>query len=554
MKRIIYSIAFIWLCYLDHIIGSATGYWQYALKNYTGVVIGIIILTAYSIKDFLKVPYAIWGIVFFAGRAAALHWAEGNVASYERFEAVVWNIGIYGLIWIRMLYGWFIEKKKKAMNWAAFGLWLSMMAGMILIRWDVVWPRFFLLFFSSLYLTDFSQKDLETLFTGMIEGIIIGFIILQGYACMYRPYDMLRYEGMYSNANINALFYLTVYAAVMCKWYQMKRRNRPLMLRIPILALAGILISLTIFTMGRIAMIGFFFVTILLLFFQTLGKESNSFKKKFKVCIADAIMIIASVLICFVPTYYAVRYIPAYVDEPLFFEADSGKMDSKVQKGEALDSPKYIRLDRVLKGSFGRFFWFLKAEEKQSAASGGNSLGTTMVVHAAEWEENVRMDEAPEAISVEPGTDKEHPILTSAADIKNPVKIRTSIYLYYLKHLKLFGQRDGVSQVWVTADYSAPHAHNLFLYIAGEFGAVIGLLFLIMVVWLYKEALWGIRKVPWEEGHYRSFVLVSFVTVLVTFGMLEICWVYGQLPFTLFFMVQYLFFSQNVTIQSHANL
>lgn len=34
---------------------------------------------------------------------------------------------------------------------------------------------------------------------------------------MFRPYDNVRYQGMYNNPNLNALFYLEVLAAVFAK-------------------------------------------------------------------------------------------------------------------------------------------------------------------------------------------------------------------------------------------------------------------------------------------------------------------------------------------------
>ncbi len=543
LKRVIYIICFVWLCYLDHIIGSADGSVQFALKNYTGVVIGIIILTAYRIRDFLKLPYLVWCILFFIGRTLAMNWAENNVAEVGRFEAVIWNIGIYGIILIRLIYRWCIEGKKPRMKWGPFGLWIAMMIIMMLSRTDLTWTRSIFVFFGFFYLTEFKTKDLNNLFIGLADGIIIGFFIIQGYACMYRPYDVLRYEGMYTNPNINALFYLTAYTAVLCKWYQMKLMKRHKYVRLPIIVLSGVIFSLAFFTMGRTALISMALVTVLFIGFQVLSQKRG----RLKIVMMDAGIIFASVIICFVPTYLAVRYIPAFVDEPLFFSEAMRYDEAKVHKGDAIDSEKYISLSEVLSSSFGRILWFMEEEEtSETEPSKVKTISVSLIfpelkVHAADeenWYEDWDWSEFDE-VYVEPGADKWHPILTDKEYETEPVKVRISIYKYYIEHLNWLGKRDGVDAVWISPNYSAPHAHNIFLAIAGDFGILVGAAFAITVFLTYHTVLFGLTDKKEGAWYYRLFVTIAFTTVTIAFGMLEICWIYGQLPFTLLFMMQY---------------
>lgn len=99
---------------------------------------------------------------------------------------------------------------------------MLMLVGMAVIRSDYAWPKALLGAFLCFYLIDFREKDLNNLFSGMAEGIILGFFIIQVKAWMYRPYDMFgnmlsRYSGMYSHPNMNALLYLCTYSAVLCK-------------------------------------------------------------------------------------------------------------------------------------------------------------------------------------------------------------------------------------------------------------------------------------------------------------------------------------------------
>lgn len=535
VRRIIYITGIVWLCYLDHIIGSATGYIQYALKNYTGVVIAVIVLTAYKLGDFIKLPYFLWIIVFFLGKSGVMAWAEGRIYEIERLEATLWNIGFYGMILIRIYYAWFVERKRPRMNWMVLCLWLVMMIGMVIVRTDISWPGWFLLFFCCFYLTEFSQEDLNNLYSGIVEGIILGFLLLQACACMFRPYDMLRYEGMYSNSNINALFYLLTYGAVLCKWYQMKLKRRRIWLRLPIIALTGILFSLTFFTMGRTALIAMVILTMIFLIFQALSRK----KERLKIVVLDIGAVTLAVVMCFVPTYYAVRYIPAYVDRPLFFEADMNKLEKKIQKGDPIDSERYTELKTVLEKSFDRLFWFLGREENSIL---NRILVPTMIVQAEGWQaESVTegSEAVPKVTSIKPGEDKSIPLFTKE-EAEDPVKVRMGIYKYYIENIKWIGQREGTADLWLTSNYSAPHAHNLFLHIAGEFGWIISGLFTVMIGVTYYTILAGIVKKRQGKWYFRLFVTAIFLTVVVTFGMLEICWTFGQLPFTMFFFVQYM--------------
>ncbi len=554
VKRIIYIVCFVWLCYLDHMIGSATGYIQHALKNYTGVVIAIIILTAYKIRDFVKLPYVLWTILFFLGRYGILSWAQGVVYEYDKLNATLWNVGLYGVVLIRLFYAWRVERRRRRMWKATFGVWLAMMLGMVLIRPDVTWAGWFLLFFGCFYLTEFREEDLNNLYSGMLEGIIIGFLLLQICACMFRPYDMLRYEGMYSNANINALFYLLTYGAVLCKWYQMKLKRRSVLLRLPVVALTGVLFGLTFLTMGRTALLSMFLLTVIFLVFQVISRKRG----RLRMVLLDGGAVALAILLCFLPTYYAVRYIPAYVDKPLFFEADMNKLEKKVRQGDAIDSDKYTDLETVLEKAFGRLFWF-REEEKTTLME--LFPGRLPIVEAAEADVLIRAEEWPvtastegmtvggiqtvSGLSIKPGEDKTVPLLT-AEEAEDPVQVRMGIYKYYVENTKWLGRRGGTPDLWLTSSYSAPHAHNIFLHIAGEYGWIIGGMFLLMILLSYHNVLMGLVEKRQGKWYFRLFVTVIFTTVAVSFGMLEICWTFGQLPFTMLFLVQYMTFHRPV--------
>lgn len=563
-KRIIYIVGFVCLVLIDAIMGSETGGVRHGMKNYTGVVLGLVILTAYRLKDFLKLPYLLWTVIFFIGRAEILQWVEVNYWEHMvlRVNTALWAAGVYGLVVIRMLYLYIAEREKPKMNWPMFAVWLFTMVWMVVVQPETTWQLSILLYFAPFYLTNFKEKDLNNLYTGLAEGIIIGFLMVQGWALMHRPYDTMdfRYAGANSNCNINALFYCGVYSAVLCKWYQMKLRRRHVLLRIPIILLTGVVVSLTVFTGGRSALITEVLLTLIFLVFQALARKRG----KILEFLLDGVILCGVILLCFEPTFKLVRYLPAIVDEPVYVDGEN--IETKIQQGDPIDDEKYVDFEEMLEENFGRILWFLESEEKTEDAVSQVGvlqrepakaefnllwlLGPSLKVEAAnrsikvpeEWYEVYWYPE--DTMFMEPGCDSRHPILLPE-EYNDYVKIRMAIWQYYFMELNLTGVHEETEGPWITRYFQAIHTHNFFLQMAYEFGWLVGVLLIFLSIQLYNKALFGIGERKSGAWYYRLFVTLSYATVMVAFGMLEMSWVFGYLSFTMFFLVQYVLYHKN---------
>lgn len=652
LKRIIYIIGFVCLCIIDQKIGSVTGYIQYGIKNYTGIIIGIFILTAFKLNDFFKLPYLIWIVFFFIARYLSLDWLKTIIYNDMELETNIWGVGLYGIIFIRMIYLYVVQKKKPRMNWIPFIVCLIMLIGMVIIRSDYSWPKALCGAFLCFYLTDFKEKDLNNLYSGMAEGIIIGFMIVQTQAWMYRPYDYIRYKGMFSHPNMNALFYLYVYCAVLCKWYLMKLKKRNVLLRVPFIALAGLIIGTMFYTGGRAAFITFVVVTLVFLIFQM------SSRRRWKIVdfLWDGTLLVVSIAVCVLPSYWLIRYVPVYVNEPLYFETDYAEgIEKKVQKNDSIYSEKYVELGEAADEMFERYFWFLDEETYANVVhwirNFPQSLIAPLEVDAAEMSEgndeeiyanwwdgvdnnikkyieprtgkindakssyrvsnpifiqdmccvivssdvaflsnvgwrfldeegnivaygayvqdekeqifvipeeakyfqftwkpsidknlkveftNIRPENANVYV-IEPGMDNEHPLVINDNQ-EGAYNVRLDIYKYFLDKLTLIGEKNNVQGVWLNKKYLATHCHNVFLQIAYDFGIIIGIMFILIVLIFYVRVIISLIQRRSGSWYYRSFVATMYVTLFVVFGMFELDWVYGQLPFTMFFLMQY---------------
>lgn len=535
IKRIIYIFCFYALCSLDQIAGSAEPYVLHGAKHYTGVFVAVIVLTAYKFRDFKKLPYLIWIVAYICVALLVynplMEVVENNIA----LVADLIGIGLYGIIVIRMIYMFAIDKKRPSVKTVPFCICTIMLVLMTIIRYDFDWTLPILVMSISFYLTDFEKRDMQNLFCGMLDGILLGFLVIQGQALMHRPYDKVRYEGYYAQPSLNALFYLCAYYAALGKCYFLKLEKKNIVLRLFYILFAGFIVSTMLFTGSRAAFITYMVVTLLFLVFQVL----SSTKRKVVVLVINGLLILVSVMVCVLPTYWLIRYMPVRFNDPVYFLADEfGGLEQKVQKNEPNDSEKYIELGEAADMMFERYLWFVDADTLERIEdfirNFPDKLSLSLKVEAAEYVNELESDEY-----IEPGTDRNHPLEWTGVEGEGGYDVRLDIYRYFFKKLKLIGDKAAVQGVWITENFLASHCHNVFLQIAYDFGIIVGLLFIVVVMLSYLFNAISFFKKKTKENHFRIFVTIAYITIFVCFGMFEIDWMYGQLPFVLFWLMQF---------------
>ncbi len=536
IKQGVYTICFVLFCLIDQIVGSATGRVQHTAVNCSGFLIAIIIFTGCHWKDFIRLPYLLWTICSVIGGSIAVNWGRQNYDGYGKWVTAVINVIIYGYLVIRIFMRICEEKKAPRLKWSVFGVWVVMMLAMVFSDNDSVWPVWYLVMFGCFYLTEFTREELNALFNGMLNGIIIGFCILQSFATMFRAFDTLRYTGMYTNANMYALFCLIVHAAILGKWYQFKRNGASPIWSVLAGLGSGILMAYCFLAIGRAAMIVMCFNTVLLIalfFFQEKGKRFLKASGRLAAVMLSAILMFPAV-------FFSVRVIPASFSSAMVLTGDPG---NKIQGMVHSWDDRYIEMDEFLEAALGRLFWFLfpKEAEEDDADFVGRVCDfwvPSLKVYAAEEsrEGNLTVAEKKPWGS---GLEREDPVLSEKDEMSDPVKVRWAIYKTYLGRLNLKGHRNCEDGVWVTAEgYFAPHAHNFLLQIMFSFGIPAGVLFLLLAVAVVLCCL--MRCLDKAQGNWFFVVGVFMITSFVGFGVLEIDWRLGQLSFLAFFVVQYL--------------
>lgn len=544
VKQGVYTVCFVLLCLIDQIRGSAMGRVQFVAANCTGFIIATIIFTGYRWKDFMRLPYAVWTVFSIIGGYFATCWGRENYAYFGKWVTAVLNVAIYGYLVLRILIRIFQEKRIPRMNWRFFILWVVMMLCMVFSRNEALWPVWFLVMFGCFYLTEYTKEELDALFNGMLNGIIIGFCILQGFATMFRAFDEVRYTGMYTNSNMNALFYLMVHTAILGKWYRFKRNGAALGWRLLAGAGSGILMAYCFLTICRTAMI-VVMVNMLLLVSLFFFQEE---KRRWLKAAGRLGAVLLTAVVAFPVVFHSVRTIPAEFYSPMLLAGDA---DNKIHGGVPVWDERYIEMDEFLEVALGRLFWFFQpsGEEEKSDADLSEVIGEillpSLTVYAAE--EGMEDDTVDEKKPWGSGVAKDDPVLTEIEDIMDPTKIRGAIYRIYLSRLNFGGHRGNEETgVWVTESYFAPHAHNFLLDVMFSHGILAGILFLATIIFTALRCLNKCYRKSKEEWFFA--IGVFMISSFVFFGTLEIDWKVGQLSYTIIFIVQYLSMARSAKV------
>ena len=255
VRRLVYALCFISFCIIEQRSKTCSGLdvWLETFRDLTGAVMALIIMSHYRLAEIKKwkLPYLIWTAVCVIGVPFAFHWGKNNRPFLNDWVVILLDVVLYGYIVIHTFISVVLEKQYPKLNRKFLMVWLVMMVLMIVSRSTYIWPFCYLVMFGCFYLTDYSAQEQEDLFQGMLDGIILGFFVLQGLCFVFRPYDMARYKGYFSNSNWNALFYVEVLAAVFAKILWVTKNNCKKLTKVYYWIGAGTVLSFELLTIGR---------------------------------------------------------------------------------------------------------------------------------------------------------------------------------------------------------------------------------------------------------------------------------------------------------------
>lgn len=515
-KQFLYTLCFVAFMVIDWTRGSQVGStWAWTV-NMTGVVMAVILFSAYSPREFMKPVYLVYSAVCIAALPLSYYWWNLHQAAIYRDKLLtaVLNVWLLGIFVIKLFADVVIYKTRKLHFTKTEILAALMLLWMLFSKNEDIWPIWYLVMFGLFYHTEYDREDLKALKTGMLNGVIATFFLLQGAAFVFRPFDDYhhRYNGIYANCNINAMFYGIVWIAFLIKLYDICQSRDKKWKEILCFIFAGAVAAFSFLTVSKTAwismlMAGFFYVII---------ADFHHLEYKAGKMLERLALYAAVVLVCIPVTYGAVRYLPPVFHHPVWYEGEYS--EEKVHSWDPWDSEKYVSWEEFSEGFSERIMPYVKAIFGKYWPEAG-----TMIVKASEgitigdttykWTEKSTMDFA------------------SALG-------RISYWEYYLKNGNMTGHMSSEGH-----DIAGPyiyvwHAQNMFVQFWYYYGIPSAILFLIVLCMLIFSSFKGAIKE--KEGSFALSCLL-YIIFFGAFGLFEATWYPGQMILLLaFFTPKYL--------------
>ena len=490
-------------------------------RDITGIVMALILMTHYKWSDIVKhkIPYILWSVlgivlgIIFTPRAIV------ERGEYRTADTIILSVGIF-LIGYCLIYtgiNILINKYRPRFYLPLFVIWIVMLVLMIFSRSEYLWPECYFILFLGYYLTEQTPEQRTNVIKGMLNGIILAFIVIQAHALLCRPYDRVRYYGNFCNPNQNATFLCICLSAILSKILFVTKENGKKIVKVFYFLLAGTCYSFICMTASRSGYLTVFIATIFFLLAYCRVTEKKVFIKM------GALLVLLFVTLMPV-TYLAVRYIPTIHPHVLFYFQE-GYSESRVHSWDDRNSPKYISFPQLLNSVLGRFGSLIPQQDDLSEEK------TTDVEMDSQQIVSDNIDFSDVALSEDETnagmteTDPDKIPALSDQEAESPIRVRYTIYKWYFTHLSLRGMPHDEQGFQLTKSHWIQDTHDIYLDYGINFGYPVMILFIVFIWWgIGRLAKYGLRIQSVEK---LSCLLIALVPPI--FGLFEFAWGTGMI-------------------------
>lgn len=519
-KRIIYTLCFLMFCVVDQVNKNAfpTKFQGDFFRDLFGIVFGVLLIIRFKgpILKKCKIPFMVWAVAGAAMVVLGAQTGRNLVTFYNDWIIILADLWLYGFILIYMFVQVILFGERPKFNKAIMIILVGMTIFAVFSKSDLLWPFTYLVMFGSFYLTTEKKEEQEDFIHGMLDGMIICFLIFQGHCFLFRPYDAPRYVGFWANSNWNSLYLLEVLAAVFVKIFYVTKKNSKWWIKLYYWLGAGVVLSYEFMSIGRAGWLGALFLG--LVFVWSMGKLQK--KKKY---IVNGIALVLVFAITFPACFAAARYLPPYFHHVIWFYGEYS--EEKVHSWDPWDSEKFVDFDEFADAALGRIYKTLEEILKNSPLA--------LKVLAAE-----RTEEEIQDIAARwwlPVTDPrlQTAVITDWDQSEDGFLVRTTIYKHYLKNLNFWGHTQEDQGFQLTPRYWIGHAHNIFLQWGTDFGIPCLILFVLLNVIACKNLISRFCK----KQDLASIAGLYYILIPLIFGMFEFCWGAVSITMVMYFIM-----------------
>ena len=263
--KIWYMFCFMLLGLIDQRRGSAVGEVQMIFANLTGIVIVLLLLPSLELNRFRSKLYAIWlPICIILTIIACL--VRPYLGLYRgQWNTAVLNVAVWSFLVIYIIREWMNLKFFTKICSPFWGSLLILLILMVLSAHEKYHTLFYLLIFGSFYLVGIPEDKRNDFRNGLLNGIIVWFFVQQVIAFGFRPYDYIRYRGLYSGETQNGIFYTIVFCAFIVKWLCAIKAHKKWWIRFFYFLMSAGCVGFLLFTGSRAGLLSVLVVAIVLI-------------------------------------------------------------------------------------------------------------------------------------------------------------------------------------------------------------------------------------------------------------------------------------------------
>lgn len=435
---------------------------------------GLLVLGMMEVRQWLTV----WSLIylpvcyFFTHIAYQRHWIA-DTCEYQHVDVIRLGklvILIWGIVLIAIVYDLIKNRRTAFPRFQPLLaiLWLAFIVLLTIFKKGYFYAVFFVICMTSFYWVLARKQRQQEIWRALQDAVILSFFYVSFMSLMRRPYDCERYTAYFVNANMAGMYLACVIAVLfnridlwMKKWREAQKYVVGLVFYYLML---GFACSLAIFNYTRTTIMGLAFAFFVLVILQL----SRSPKKR-KVLLQYGLVIV-SVASLFHATYYAIRYIPAYMNVPYFFMGEYNP-ETRIIKDDPIDSPKYTTIESFLTLALGKWGIYVPFTEEAKEES------TEVVID----------------------TDR---------DVTNG---RIDIWKAYLEKTNWSGHYPG--DITLESGYFTYHAHSTYIHVLYQYGILTGIIYALLNFCAFAVAVCQYWKKGNKEGSHDLLLAVLLIGI-----------------------------------------
>lgn len=472
------------------------------------VAFGIALIAMMPIKTWLN----IWSIIYIPVCYVVTHYLYEKQLIYDvcgyYFPEII-RLGklvalLYGIVIIAVIVDVVKNKTYKnfvnispvlGITWIIFIIAFSFLHSQYHYTWYII-----VTFTITLYLMN-KENTRKMLISAIRMAIVCSFIYVLYKSLRHRPYDTERYMSYFVNSNACGMYFacldMTLYSKI-SEWWEKKdvagytEDNKQKKLRrfalIFYIGMFGVASVMTIFNYTRTTLTGMMFAIAVMIVARIIRRESiKEIVKRFA-------LLLLTVIILFYPVFLAMRYIPAWFDQPTLISWEYNE-EARVKQGDPIDSPKYTTIQEFLTLALGKWGIYVDFEAEDTS---------------------------------------EEVVIDTERDVTNG---RVDIWKKYASNLGIFGHYP--PEVIMDNGTEVYHAHNTYLHVSYMYGLIFGLIYVIMLGLTFLSAFFNFIRCKTDKTNnmYAMMIISTSLLAQMTETIIHPCvW----LCFMMYIMIGYI--------------